>query len=101
MLWPKKNSYKEFDHEKQFLRLENPPPPPRHKFSNGPPLTGDGCLRKPCFEKRSGLIIFTKLIAPYQGKSGFRNLGNFTLWNPKCRKIFLWNPESWALESGI
>ena len=30
MLWPKKNSYKEFDNEKEFLRLENsqhPPPP--------------------------------------------------------------------------
>ena len=24
----KKNSYKEFDSEKQFLRLENSPPPP-------------------------------------------------------------------------
>ena len=27
MLWPKKNSYKEFDNEKKFPRLENPPPP--------------------------------------------------------------------------
>ena len=36
MLWPKKNSYKEFDNEKKFLRLENSPPP--HKFSNGPSL---------------------------------------------------------------
>ena len=26
MLWPKKNSYKEYDNEKKFLRLENPPP---------------------------------------------------------------------------
>ena len=97
---PKKNSYKEFDNEKKFLRLENSPPPPPHKFSNGPSLTGDGCLREPCFEKRSGLIIFTELIAPYQGKYGFRNPGNFCLWNPKCGKIFLWNQESWALESG-
>ena len=31
MLWPKKNSYKEFDSEKKFLRLENSPPP--HNFS--------------------------------------------------------------------
>ena len=38
MLWPKKNSYKEFDNEKKFLRLENSPPP--HKFSNGPSLRG-------------------------------------------------------------
>ena len=27
MLWPKKNSYEEFDNEKKFLRLENSPPP--------------------------------------------------------------------------
>ena len=33
MLRPKKNSYKEFDNEKKFLRLENSPPP--HNFSNG------------------------------------------------------------------
>ena len=29
----KKNSYKEFDNEKKFLRLENSPSP--HDFSNG------------------------------------------------------------------
>ena len=34
MLWPKKNSYKEFDNAKKFLRLENSPPLP-HNFSNG------------------------------------------------------------------
>ena len=27
MVLPKKNSYKEFDNEKKFLRLENSPPP--------------------------------------------------------------------------
>ena len=32
MLWPKKNSFKEFDNEKKFLRLEDSPPPP-------PPIT--------------------------------------------------------------
>ena len=37
MLRPKKNSYKEFDNEKKFLRLKNSPPPP-HNFSNGPSL---------------------------------------------------------------
>ena len=37
LLWPKKNSYREFDNEKKFLRLENSPPPPN--FSNGPSLT--------------------------------------------------------------
>ena len=32
MLWPKKNSYNEFDNEKNFLRLKNStPPPPRGK----------------------------------------------------------------------
>ena len=42
MLWPKKNSYKEFDKEKKFLHLENsPPPPPPHNFSNGPSLTSN------------------------------------------------------------
>ena len=33
MLWPKKNSYKEFDNEKKFLGLENFPPPPPHNVS--------------------------------------------------------------------
>ena len=28
MLWPKKDSYEEFDNEKKFLRLENSPPLP-------------------------------------------------------------------------
>ena len=37
MLWPKKYSYKEFNNEKKFLRLENSPPRP-HNFSNGPSL---------------------------------------------------------------
>ena len=37
MLWPKKNSYKKFDNEKKFLRLENSPPSP-HNISNGPSL---------------------------------------------------------------
>ena len=27
MLWPKNNSYKELDNEKQFLWVENSPPP--------------------------------------------------------------------------
>ena len=36
MLWPKKKSYKEYDNEKKFLRLENSPPP--NNFSNGPSL---------------------------------------------------------------
>ena len=40
MLWPKKHSYKEFDNEKQFLRLKNSPPPP-HNFCNGPSLTSE------------------------------------------------------------
>ena len=43
MLWPKKNSYKEFDNEKKFLRLKNSPhptPPPRQNVSSGPSLSG-------------------------------------------------------------
>ena len=41
----KKNSFKDFDKEKKFLRLENSPPPP-HNFSNGPflRLTHEPCL---------------------------------------------------------
>ena len=38
MLWPKKNSYKQFDNKNKFLRLENSPPPP-YNFSNGPSLS--------------------------------------------------------------
>ena len=44
MLWPKKNSFKEFDNGKKFLRHEKSPPP--HKFSNGPSLTPrENCYR--------------------------------------------------------
>ena len=35
MLRPKKNSYKEVDNDKKFVRLENSPTPP-HNFCNGP-----------------------------------------------------------------
>ena len=38
MLTPKKYSYKEFDNEKKFLLLENPPHLPCN-FSNGPSLS--------------------------------------------------------------
>ena len=39
MLRPKKSSYKEFDNEKKFLRLEiSPPPLPPITFFNGPSL---------------------------------------------------------------
>ena len=37
MLWPKKNSYKEFDDEKNSCGSKIPLPPP-HNFSNGPSL---------------------------------------------------------------
>ena len=38
MLWAKKNSYKEFDDEKKFLRLENSPLPPPITFLMVSPL---------------------------------------------------------------
>ena len=38
MLWPKKNSYKEFDNEKKFLQLKNSPPTPHRNFCNSPSL---------------------------------------------------------------
>ena len=48
MLWPEKNSFKEFDNEKKFLRLENSPPSP-HNFSNGPSLRPrENCYRVFC-----------------------------------------------------
>ena len=37
MLWPKKNSYKEFDNEKNSCGSKTPPLPPNN-FSNGPSL---------------------------------------------------------------
>ena len=49
MLWPKKKSYKEFDNEKKFLRLENSPLPHPHNFSNGPSLTRDFSLNFVCY----------------------------------------------------
>ena len=39
MQGPEKNSYKAFDNEKKFLRLENSLPPPPHNFFNGPSLS--------------------------------------------------------------
>ena len=95
MLWPKKNSYKEFDNVKEFLRLENssPLPPPPHNCSNGQSLTEDGCLREPCLEKRSGLIVFTELIAPYQGVR-IPKSGKFLLVESEMR-------ENFPVESGI
>ena len=38
MQGPEKNSYKEFNNEKKFQRLENSPPPAPHNFANGPSL---------------------------------------------------------------
>ena len=48
MLWPKSNSFKDFDKEKKFgskIALPPPPPPPDN-FSNGPflRLTHEPCL---------------------------------------------------------
>ena len=40
MLWPKKNSYKEFDNEKNSCGSNIPLPPPPNNFSNGPSLMG-------------------------------------------------------------
>ena len=46
MLWPKKNSYKEFDDEKKFLQLENSPPPPPITFLMVRPLMSPLILSK-------------------------------------------------------
>ena len=42
MLWAKKNSYKEFDNEKNFVRLENSSPP--ITFLMVRPLARQACL---------------------------------------------------------
>ena len=37
------------------------------------------------------------LSSPHVRKFGFRNPGNFGLWNPESWKNLLWNPESLAM----
>ena len=56
MQGPEKNSYKEFDNEKKFLRLENSPPPP-HNFSNDPSLIAQA----QCLTNWGDCIIYIKL----------------------------------------
>ena len=68
MQWPKKNSYKEFDNEKKFLRLETPPP---HNFSNGPSLNS----------KEPSKGIFTE---GYSGKYNFLLFLRTTTTTLKC-----------------
>ena len=48
MLQPKKNSHKEFDNEKKFLRLENSPPPPPIIFLMVRPLVEFAHWLSPC-----------------------------------------------------
>ena len=58
MLWPKKDSYKVFDNEKKFLRLENSSPP--HNFPNGRSLSGrspGGLLCEDFFPHASGALL--------------------------------------------
>ena len=57
MLRPKKNSYKEFDEEKKFLRLENSPPPP-HNFSNGPSLASLSFNKNHCLKSNLVTVQF-------------------------------------------
>ena len=38
MLWPEKNSHKEFDNWEKFPAAQKFPSPPPHNFSNGPSL---------------------------------------------------------------
>ena len=93
MLWPKKTHTRNLITKKNSCGSKIPHPPPRHNCSNGQSLTGDGCLREPCFEKRSGLIVFTELIAPYQGVR-IPKSGKFLLVESEMR-------ENFPVESGI
>ena len=72
MLRPKQNSYKEFDNEKKFLRLNNSPPHPPYNFFNGPSLKAYHLSRRVfvaftfCFQLDSNpsflLFVFLVLI---------------------------------------
>ena len=56
MLRPKKNSCKEFDNEKKFLRLKNsPPPPPPITFLMVRPLWKSARARCASFLPHSGV----------------------------------------------
>ena len=46
-----KNSYKEFDNEKKFLRLENSPPLP-HNFSNGRSMNRENREHQYCVARK-------------------------------------------------
>ena len=64
MLRPKKNSYKESDNEKKFLRLKNSPPPP-HNFSNGPSLN---LVHKQRKKKRCWHVYVYILATKWEGR---------------------------------
>ena len=74
MLRPKKSSYKEFDNEKKFLRLEispQPPPPPPITFFNGPSLIHFVIkLSTPFFlQKKSNFKVMNKISRKYTRSS--------------------------------
>ena len=66
MLRPKNNSYKEFDNENKFLRLENSPP---HNFSNGPSLSSTA--DQGCFELRPCSCCFSPVLYYHSIRLGF------------------------------
>ena len=57
MLWPKKNSYEEFDNEKKLLRLETSPPPSPITFLMVRPLYRGCCLFNRYVLKKKELIV--------------------------------------------
>ena len=61
MLQLRKNSYKEFDNEKKFLRLKNPPPP-SHNFSNGQSLIVDTTAAPAVYIVYCGSIEFLVVV---------------------------------------
>ena len=63
MLWPKKNSYKEFDNDKIFLRLENSPlplPPPHPPL---PPPTITFLMIRPLLRVETGDVTKCRLFS--------------------------------------
>ena len=75
MLWPKKNSCKEFDNEKKIPAARKFPSPPPHNFSNSPSLILS-FLGRGAGDGQVGCEGVTLFLGEYKGAS-------FVFVNPK------------------
>ena len=96
MLWPKKNSYNEFDNEKKFLRLENSPPPitflmvrplfdPRLTLENEHFVTNFGNWDTLMMGNKKKVF---KMFPLYTQKTHFMNLSSFAMFSTSFDIIF-------------